>query len=414
VVSRLHSLWRNIVHRARVDRDLDDEIRATVDLLVDENVRVGMPVQEARRAARIALGSPESMASQVRDIRAGAFCDVLYQDARHGARLLLRNPLFALTAIFSLAICIGANTAVFTVANRLLFRDPSGVPDPDRLVDIAPTRADGRFAEPVLSYRMYADIRDRVTTLDGVYGYQLDAGAMSLRGPAGAERIFSTFVTSNYFAVLRIQAALGRLFGRLDSDRPDSTPVVILSYPFWTRRFNADPAVVGRTLYINGQPLTVIGVTPADFQGLSIVTADVWLPVSLAAMLTREETAWMRLAVGGRVRPDVSFSQAAAEVDAIGRCIQAAAPRLPRTFGSRREDGGQGSLRLVGASPIPAVVRVAISGFLALLTGIVTLVLIIACTNVGGVLLAERQFAGGKLPCGSQREPDARGSSGSF
>src|SRR6267142_2539345 len=122
--SRLRSLWRNLVHRTRVDRDLAEELRAGVELLVDEKRRTGLAPEAARRAATIELGRIEVTKERVRDARAGAFWDAFVQDVRYGARLLGRNPIFTLTASLSVAICLAANTTVFTLANRLLFRDP--------------------------------------------------------------------------------------------------------------------------------------------------------------------------------------------------------------------------------------------------------------------------------------------------
>ena len=133
---RFFSVCRNLLRRDRVERDLDDEVRATLEILTEEKVRAGMMPREARRAAGIELGSPESVKQQVRDGRSGAFVDTLLQDGRHGARLLLRQPLFTLTAMLSLAITIGANTTIFSLANALLLRPPTGVADPDSLVDI--------------------------------------------------------------------------------------------------------------------------------------------------------------------------------------------------------------------------------------------------------------------------------------
>jgi predicted permease len=383
---RLRHLWRNLVHRERVERDLDDEVRTVFELLVDEKVNGGLSPAEARRMATLQLGRADSIKTHVRDIRAGAFWDAFQQDVRYGVRLLWHNPLFTLTATLSLAICIAANTTIFSLANRLLLREAAGVEEPDRLVDIAPTRSDGRFFEPMVPYRMYAEIRGRATTLEGVYGYELDIRAMSLRGPAGAERIFSTFVTSNYFSVLRIRPVVGRLFGPQDGEESGGSDAVVLSHGFWTRRFNADPAIVGQTLRINGQPVTVVGVTPEGFQGLSLVVADVWLPTSRTAALVSQEAS--RLVVGGRLKTGVSISQAAAELDAIGRALQRDMPSREVVGPLMDNRGAGGSLRLVAASPLPPIVRTLISGFLALLLAIVSLVLVIACANVAGVLLA--------------------------
>ena len=136
---RFFSFWRNLLRRDRVEQDLDDEMRATLEILTEEKVGAGMTPGEARRAAGIELGSPESVKQQVRDMRSGVLFETLLRDLRYGLRVLVRAPLFSLTAILSLAIGIGATTAIFTVANGLLLRAVTGVEDPGELVDIVRT-----------------------------------------------------------------------------------------------------------------------------------------------------------------------------------------------------------------------------------------------------------------------------------
>jgi predicted permease len=382
MLSYVKYLWRNLARRDRVERDLDEELRYAFDTLVAQKIQVGLSETAARRAATIELGRIDSIKAQVREARAGAMWDVLRQDMRYGARLLIRNPLFSLTALLSLAICIGSTTAVFSILNRLLFAFARGVPAADRLVDIAPSRADGSFAEPVVPYRIYRDIPDRLTTLEGVYAHQFDLSAMSLRGESGADRIFGSFVSSNYFTVLGIQPAAGRFFGPADGEHAGTVPMIVLSHQFWSRRFNATSAVIGQTLHINGQPLRIVGIAPEGFHGLGVLVPDVWLPASMVTTLMQTE---MPFGAGGRLRAGATISQAAAELDGIGRALYAADPLVP--FGRSGEQASR-SLRVASASPVPPIVRGAVGGFLALLMGIATLVLVIACTNVAGVLLA--------------------------
>ena len=191
-------------------------------MLADEKVQAGMTPEEARRAAMIELGGIEVVKDQVRDVRAGAFLDTFAQDVRYAVRLLARNPLFALTAALSLAIGIGANTTIFTIANGLLFRAPTAVAEPHRLVDI--DRARGRMHFAPIEYDTFLEIRRRTVTLTDVYGYQPVAEAMSLSGPNGAERVFGSYVTSNYFSVLGVIPAAGRLFFPTDDQDPGDSP----------------------------------------------------------------------------------------------------------------------------------------------------------------------------------------------
>jgi predicted permease len=382
MLSRLRSLWRHVINREGVERDLDDELGALHAELTNDKVRAGMAPDAARRAATIELGHVHIVKEYVRDVRAGAFWDAFVQDVRYGARLLWRNPLFTLTASVSLAICLGANTTVFTLANRLLFREHPGVADPGRLVDLAPT--DGRkLIQPALPYRAYLEIRDRLTLLD-VYGYSLELQPLSMRADGAAERVFGTFVTTTYFTVLGVTPAAGRLFGTGDGEGSGASPVAVLSHTFWKRRFNSDRAIVGQTLQINGHPITVVGVAAERFNGTSVVIADVWIPSSMTGTLNASGS--LNMALGGRLRPGVSFTQAAAEADAIGRTLEGLPPPPPPMPGTHEIRGF--GLRVSDASPVPPLLRGIAAAFLSLLMGVVSIVLAIACANIAGVLLA--------------------------
>ncbi len=305
----------------------------------------------------------------------------LWQDLRFGARLLRKQPGFTLVAVLTLAFGIGANTAIFSVANALLFRPPVGVAKPGELVDIGRSRGGGGFSPN--SYPNYVDLRQRATTLDGVYAYPLFPQALSLGNAAGAERIYGAFVSTNYFTVLGAMPGAGRLFSAVDSERPGASPYAVLSHTCWTRRFHRGPTIVGQTITINRQPFTIIGVASAGFQGTGVRAVDVWLPLGMVAsvtpqgagMLTNRAAAW--LLVGGRLKPGVALSQAAAEIDTIGLTLAHEYPEQNRDRG----------LRLQALSPLPGNSE-AVAAFLAMLIGLVVVVLFIACANLAGVLLS--------------------------
>jgi predicted permease len=308
--------------------------------------------------------------------------DSWLQDLRYAVRLLRRNPLFALTAVLSLAIGIGANTTIFTIANALLFKPPLGVADASRLVDVGRSQDGQGFDNG--SYANYLDIRARNTVFSGIYAYRLGPEPMSLRGKDGAERIYGEMVSTNYFNVLGTPPHIGRLFTSDDSEQPGATPLAVLSHRFWMRRFNGDPAIVGQTLVLNGRPLTVIGVTPEGFHGTTVLTSDLWVPVTMVgelasrlppAILTSRESAW--LVMGARLKPGVTVAQAQAELANIGRALEQEFPDANR---------GKG-LRVVASSPVPGD-GAPVAAFMAVLMAIVMLVLAIACANVAGVLLA--------------------------
>jgi len=308
--------------------------------------------------------------------------DSWLQDLRYAVRLLRRNPLFALTAVLSLAIGIGANTTIFTIANALLFKPPLGVADASRLVDVGRSQDGQGFDNG--SYSNYLDIRARNTVFSGIYAYRLAPEPMSLRGKDGAERIYGEMVSTNYFNVLGTPPHIGRLFTSDDSEQPAATPLAVLSHRFWMRRFNGDPAIVGQTLVLNGRPFMVIGVTPEGFHGTTVLTSDLWVPVNMVgelasrlppAILTSRESAW--LVMGARLKPGVTVGQAQAELANIGRALEQEFPDANR---------GKG-LRVVASSPVPGD-GAPVAAFMAVLMAIVMLVLAIACANVAGVLLA--------------------------
>jgi predicted permease len=376
ILSRLRSLWRNLIHRERVERELNDELGATFELLVEEKRRTGLSLEHARRAATIELGRLEAIKDRIRDVRMGAFWDAFGQDTRYGARALRRNPIFTLTAALSLAIGIGATTTIFTVANALLLRAAPGVAEPARLVDIVPSMK-RHFGLILNSYDDYLAIRERVATLDAVFAYQLEPTPLGLRvlqpgsgqGLAAAERVFAGIVTLNYFDTLGVPPAVGRVFGSEDREPRDASSLVVLSHHFWVRRFSADPGIVGQPLQVNGQTFVVAGVAREGFRGMSVAAPDLWMPTAAASM---------QLMMGGRLKPGVTRAQADAELKAIGSGFAREHPWKFRDI----------EWSVASTSPIPALLRGVAAAFVGLLMALVSLVLLIACSNVTGVLLA--------------------------
>jgi ABC-type antimicrobial peptide transport system permease subunit len=249
--------------------------------------------------------------------------DAIAQDARYALRLLRRSPGFTTVAVLSLAIGIGANTAIFSLANALLFRPLPGLVDAGRLVDIGRTQSGRGF--DTTNYPNYLDVRARTTTLSDVYAYRIEPLPMSLSGPDGAERVYGLMVTGNFFTVLGTQAQIGRLFTDAD-DKPEHNAVTVISDRLWRTRFGADPEILGRVLTITNKPYAVIGVAPRGFQGTTVLQGDLWLPLSnhpsgpSGNMLTSRAVAWLMM--GGRLKPGVTVRQADAELRAIGASLE--------------------------------------------------------------------------------------------
>ena len=383
---RIAILWRNLIRRDRLERDLDDELRAVLDELIAEKIRSGMGEEEARRAARLEIGGIESVKAEVREIRTGAAVHALVQDVRYGVRLLRRNPLFSLTATLSLAVGIGATTTIFTVANGLLLRPAPGVEDPSGLVDIYQTD-EGLISSPMTLYSVYLEVQRRATTVQGVFAYEPDLRVISLAGPDGAERVFGSLTSPNYFEVLSVHAAAGRLFTAQDVERLG--PVVVLSHRFWTSHYRNDPTVIGRSIRLNGSSFSIVGVTSAVFRGTTVTAPDAWVPAAFATALDRHANAQgLQVMVGGRLKPGASASQTAAEMSVLGAALERErGGRRPNLPGLPRE-GANRSLSASASSPIPGRLRLAVAAFLTVLMTLVSLVLVIACANLAGVLLA--------------------------
>lgn len=308
--------------------------------------------------------------------------DSLRQDLRYALRSIGRSPMFSLTAMLSLAVGIGANTAIFTIVNALLLRPVSGVVEPNRLVDIGRTQRGQGFDNN--SYPNFRDVQRRATTLEGVFAQVFAPRPMSLGRDGGSESVHGSLVSANYFKVLGTRPIVGRLFDGHEDDAPGANPVAVLSHRLWTGRFNADTSVAGRTIHINGHPFTVVGVTPEGFHGTTMMAPDLWVPASAAglalprlgdSLLTSREAVWLIL--GGRLKPGVSVAQSRAELDSIGQALEREFPR---------ENEGRG-LRLVPTSVVPGNMQ-PVSAFLGLLMAVVGMVLAIACVNLAGVLLA--------------------------
>lgn len=303
-------------------------------------------------------------------------------DVRYGVRLLRRSPIFTATAVLSLAIGIGANTTIFSVASALLLRPLPGLSNPERLVDIGRTQEGGGF--DTSSYPNYRDLRSRATTLEGIYAMRLDPQPMSLSENAQAERIYGTVVSGNYFEVLGTQPHIGRLLRDEDDRAEGASPVTAISYELWERRFGSDPAIVGRVVTLNGHGFTIVGIAARGFQGTTLVKPDLWVPISMHAqamprmsanLLTSRQAVW--LFTGGRLKPGVTVGQASAEAAEIGAALEREFPR---------ENRGK-SFVVKPSALVPGRIQV-VAGFIGLLMTIVGLVLLIACVNVSGMLLS--------------------------
>ena len=307
---------------------------------------------------------------------------LLRQDVRYAIRALHRSPLFAIVAVLSIAVGVGATTAIVTLANALLLRPPPGVGHPERVVTVGSTR-DGRGFDN-FSYPNFVDYRAAAGSLSGLAALRVDPQAVSLAGPGGGEPIQMGAASGNFFSVLEARPALGLCFTMEDDRAPGASPVVVLSHGFWSRRFQADSSIVGKSVVLNGTPFTILGVAAERFQCPFVLAPDVWVPLTASSLLglpadifQSRRSVWI---MGiGRLAPNVGIGQAQAELSGIAARLAAQYPD---------ENKGHEGLAVAQASLFPGDVRPMVAAFLGLLLAIAGLVLVIASTNVAGMLLA--------------------------
>jgi predicted permease len=272
---RLASLLRNVLHKQREERELDEEIRAHELLLADEKLRAGMKPQEARRQARLELGGVEQVKEQVREIRAGHLLEALYQDFQFALRMLRKSPGFTITVILTLALSVGANSAIFSLVNALLLKSLP-YPHPERMGTIY-TRISGPEPEDErdnLNGEQWELLRDQVPALlSAISG---STTGVNLKAGSSAEYVQDARVSAHYFDVLGFQPVMGRSFTE-NEDRPHGPKAVILSYESWRNIFGGDAQVVGQTVLLKSEPHTVTGVLPPG--AVTPLSADVFTPL---------------------------------------------------------------------------------------------------------------------------------------
>jgi len=324
VIGRLRALWNGLFRKQQLDDDLDEELSAYAELVSAEKVRAGMSQEEASRVTRREMGGIEQIRQGVRDIRAGVSVERLAQDIRFGIRTLSRNPVFTLVAIATLALGIGANTAMFSLLDQIVL-SLLPVKQPERLVKvtIAGNNFGNTYGADRISWPMFEDLRDRNQVFSAMFCRF--SAAVGLGYADRATQMTAELVSGEYFTGLGVGAALGRTIGPNDDKIPDGHPVVVLSYSFWRNYFHADGALIGRSIALNGYKMTVIGVAQPGFDGLDLGTpAQMFVPIMMKTEMTpqsdglkdrRRRLAWV--AAYGRLRPGVSAAYAEASLQPI-------------------------------------------------------------------------------------------------
>jgi predicted permease len=407
VISRLRALCNNVFRRKQLDRDLDEELQAYVELVSAEKAKTGVDPEEARRYARRQTGGIDQVVQNVRDVRAGVWLDRLAQDLQYGVRTLAKNPAFTLVGMATLALGIGANTAMFSLLDQVVLR-LLPVRHPEQLVIVKETgnHYGNSYGPNTMSWPMFEDLRDNNQVFSELFCRFPTSLAIGYRDRT--VQIPAELVSSAYFQTLGVEAVLGRTIGRDDDSIPDGKPVVVLSYSFWRSYFGGDRNIVGRTISLNGYAMTVIGVAPPGFDGVEMgVPAKVFVPIMMKTEMTphsdglkdrRRRLSWVT--TYGRLKPGVSMEQAQASLQPLLHSILEMEVQQPEFIRSAtaadREPFLRNRIELLPGSDndLREYMRRPLWVLLALTAG----VLLLACANLANLLLAratarEKEFA---------------------
>ncbi len=372
--------WRRFINRAHEDDELRQELESFIEITAEQYVAQGMEPDEARRAARRKLGNPTRIREEVYEMNTATLVESTARDLRYSVRMLRMNPAFAVTAILTLALGIGATTAIFSLVNGVLIK-PLPYPEPEAVVRVGHSALFGttRINDFPFSPQWFATYAEHNRTFKefGLWS----PGRAAVTGLGSPEQASALLVTQGLLPALGVQPAQGRWFSRAD-DRPGAPETVILTNGYWHRRFGGDPGVLGRAIMVDARPREVIGVMPErfsfQFEGAQV---DLILPLRINLAQPPPDFGYTAVA---RLRPDVTLAQANADV---GRML----PIFKDKYAGNRMD----SLQLLPAvRPLKEDVVGNVGRVLWVLLGGIGIVLLIACANVANLLLVRAEGRG--------------------
>ena len=380
LLTRIRALFR---HKA-VEGELDEELRFHLERQVEKYVQGGLSHEEAQQRARVEFGGVEVAKEECRDARGVRFLETLFQDVRYGVRMLRKSPVFTAVAVLTLALGIGASTAIFSVVESVLWR-PLPFPDSERLTALWSTNLKETWrAEPVSSAD-YLDWRAQSSVFSSLAAFDW-AGSHRLTGNGGAERALVMPVSANFFDMLQVRPAMGRTF-RSDEEQTGKNRVAVISHSLWERRFHSDPAVEGKAMTLDGEQYVIAGVCSPRFHlEFEATDPDLYIPLTLdgAAATNRTERV---LGLIGRLRPDVDLARASSEMTTLAERLAQQYPKEDGDWRVRVENLRQSYTAFSSTT-----------NFLYFFLGAVALLFLIACTNVANLLLSrgltrQREFA---------------------
>src|SRR6266513_1620213 len=409
---------RSLLRKERVEKELDEELSGFLEMAADEKMKQGMNHKDALRAVRLERGNLEATRELVRSAGWEFFVETCWRDLHYSVRMLRKFPGFAAVAIVTLALGIGANTAIFSLTDQILLRDLP-VPHPEQLFILrSPGRNHGHTWGDVdqgaqsFSYPMYKDLRERATVFSGLLACRRIT--VNVSGHGETQAAHAELISGNFFQTLEVQPALGRLFTSSDETAPGANTVAVLSYSYWSRQFGADPSILNKPLAVNGIPLTVVGVARKGFYGVQIgLTPDLFIPVTMKAqmapnpMQTLEDRTDRWLPVMGRLKPGMTVARAEAELQPIYRSILESDAKMLKLSGDDLKRFISKPLLLISGAHGRLVLQEGAQEPLLVLMSMVGLVMLIACANLAGLLVARgearQREIGVRLAMGAKR-----------
>jgi len=367
--NRFVSWLRAVTQRSRMEGEMDAELRFHIETFAEDLVRSGVPREEALRRARIEFGGIERAKEECRETRGVNHLEALAQDVRYGLRMLRKNPGFTAIAVFTLALGIGANTAIFSLINTVLLR-PLSYKNADQLVTVWGYNRTRGFTTNLVSPLDFADWRSQNHVFEGM-GASTDV-TYTLTGTGEPALLIAYSFSSEYFHVLGVAPLLGRTF-LPEEEEPGKNHVVVLSYSFWQNRFGRNPGIVGQGITLDGAPYTVVGVMPAGFKYPP--RTELWTPLTAIPEAANHRD-YRYLRVMARLKPGVTLQQAQTEMNTIAARLALAYPKT-----NKDED----LTNLIG---LREIISGDIRPALLVLLSAVSFVLLIACANVANLLLS--------------------------
>jgi predicted permease len=375
--------------RRRRTEDFAAEIKAHLELEADELKREGFSEQEARRRARVEFGNIHTARERFHLRHRWVWFDDRVRDVRFTLRQLAKAPGFAVAAVLTLALGTGANTAIFGLVNSLLLK-PIPVPNPEQLTVLTLRQNDGP-REQSFSWNEYKQVRARAgRSFSDVFASTITVAGLAVQGQQ-PDRIFSMYVSGDFFDGLRLKPAAGRFFLRSEGETPGRDAVIVLGYDYWKRYLNGDPNAIGRPVLLDGHPLTIVGVAPQGFRGTqAVVTMAAYLPLSelpLAGTPVGAINDWQNrmLVVNARLRPGVNLKQAGATLSMVAQELTRMRPDVEKKI-------------TLEAFPGPQLIPNTLFVIAGLFLSLAVVVLLLACVNVANLVLVratarEREMA---------------------